>query len=381
VALIRPSLSELIEAIRADGDALLGGIDARLERGLVDVLLTAQAGSLHGAYGFLQQIADDAFPDTATSDALERWAGIFGISRGPASFAAGWVGASGATPAGTIPTGTVLRRADGREFERVEVALRVDGTTIDTGAAGALVDWSSIGLAGTGWAVPVQAVESGADGNTANGTSLSFVSPLVDIPPTVTVQIPLAGAVDFETDAALRARLLQRIQNPPQGGTASDYERWALDASTADDPITRVFIVPPASGDNLVTAYVVDDGGGIPANNPPAPSAQAITNANQAIGARKPLSSRISTSAPTFVGLGLTISLSPDTPEGRTSIENELDAFLIDNAVVGQEMPLSLVQAAVSLGAGGADAVVTVPAVNWTPAPGELLYRDAITWV
>ena len=117
MALIRPSLSELIEAIRADGDALLGGIDARLERGLVDVLLTAQAGSLHGAYGFLQQIADDAFPDTATSDALERWAGIFGISRGPASFAAGWVGASGATPAGTIPTGSHANCRCGSAYE------------------------------------------------------------------------------------------------------------------------------------------------------------------------------------------------------------------------------------------------------------------------
>lgn len=381
MALVRPSLTELVEAIRSDGDALLGGIDARLERGLVDVLLTAQAGSLHGAYGFLQQIADDAFPDTATSIALERWAGIFGISRGAATFAKGWVGDSVVPITSTIPNGTILRRSDGREFERIQTGIKVDGTTLDTGSTGIPVSRASVGLSGTGWVVPVRAVASGESANTATTTSLSFVSAIANIPPVVTVEIALSGAVDFETDAALRKRLLARIQNPPQGGTASDYQKWALDSSTADDPLTRAFVVSPTAGGNTVTVYVVDDGGGIPSANPPTATAAGLAACLAYINARRPLSSQASVLNPTFLGLGLTIDLVTDTPEIRSSIENELDSFLIDNAVPGQEMPLSLVQAAVSNAAIGTDATITSPTSNWTPGPGILLYRDGITWV
>ena len=51
MAIIRPTLAEVRETILSDADTLLGGIDARLERSLVQVVLNAQAGALHGAYG------------------------------------------------------------------------------------------------------------------------------------------------------------------------------------------------------------------------------------------------------------------------------------------------------------------------------------------
>lgn len=377
MALIRPTISELVETIRSDADAILGGVDARLERSLIEVVLLAQSGALHGAYGYLQQIADDVFPDTATAAALERWAAIFGISRGASTFSQGWVGTDDVIT-GIVPVGAFLRRADGREFQRVDTGILADGSELFTGAAA--VAYSALGLPGTGWAVPVRAVRSGAAGNTAVAASLSFVSPISGIPPIVEVLLGLAGAVDSEPDAALRARVLARLQNPPQGGTAAEYEAWALAASTADDPITRAFVRSPASGSNVVTVYVVDDGGGIPAARPPTPTSTAITNARDAIDERRPLSADRNVLAPTFVAITPTIDLTPDTPEGRVAIENEIDSFLIDNHEPGQEVPISILQAVISTAAGGADARWVTPTTNYTPGPTQLLYRGAITW-
>ncbi len=377
MAQIRPTLSELVEQYRADGDALLGGVDARLERSLVDVILLAQAGALHGAYGFLQQIADDAFPDTATSEALERWAGIFGISRGAATFSQGWVGAAG-TLTTEIPLDVVLRRVDGREYVRQNFGVLADGSGVFVGTG--YVTFATLGLAGTGWAVPVLASESGAAGNSAAGVSMTFVSPIAGVPPVVTVQLGLSGAVDSEPDDALRERVLARLRNPPQGGTAAEYEAWALGASTAADPITRAFVRSPASGSNVVAVYVVNDGGGIPSARPPTPSATALTNVRAAIDARRPLSADRNVLAPTFVAITPTIHLSPSTAAIKTAIENEIDSFLIDNHEPGQELPISILQAVVSAAAGGGDAQITSPTSNYTPSPTQLLYRGAITW-
>lgn len=378
MAIIRPTLGELVEQIRSDADAILGGIDARLERSLVEVILLAQSGALHGAYGFLQRLADDLFPDTATAEALERWAGIFGISRGPATFAQGWVGAPG-TISGTIPDQAILRRADGREYRRVLAGALSDGSVIFTGTDTA--PYSALGLGGTGWAVPVIAVESGSAGNVAPAGSLSFVSPIDGVPPIVTALLGLSGAADSELDAALQRRVLARLQNPPQGGTAAEYEAWTLAASTPADPITRAFVRSPAAGSNVVTVYVVNHGGAIPAAHPPTPSATAITNAAAAIDARKPLSADRNVLSPTLVAQAFSIHLSPSNATIQTSVTNELDAFLVDHHEPGQEVPLSILQEVASRAAGGGEAKITSPTSNLTPGPAEYRYLGAITWV
>lgn len=378
MAIIRPTLAEVRETMLSDADTLLGGIDARLERSLVQVVLNAQAGALHGAYGYLQQLADDLFPDTAQAAALERWAGIFGISRGAATFSQGWVGATGTLTA-TIPLDTILRRADGREYIRTNIGVLSDGSGLFVGDGH--VSYFTLGLGVTGWAVPVVAVESGAAGNVAPSGSLSFVSPIEGVPPIVTAVLGLSGAVDSEPDAALQRRVLARLQNPPQGGTAAEYQAWTLGASTPSDPITHAFVRSPASGSNVVTVYVINTGGAIPAAHPPTPSATAITNATAAIDARKPLSADRNVLAPTLVAQAFSIHLSPSNATIQAAVTNELDAWLVDNHEPGQEVPLSILQEVVSRAAGGGEAKITVPAANLTPGPAEYRYLGAITWV
>lgn len=380
MAIVRPTLGDLREQVRGDADAILGGIDARLERGLLEVMLMAQVGALHEAYGYLQALADDLFPDTATTSALDRWAGLFGLSRGGATFAQGWIGGAGADPVGLVPDGTVFRRADGVEYERVATGNLPDGSPI-TPAAGEPIDWTLIGETGTGYAYPVRAVVSGEDGNLAAGASVSLVSPIANVPTQMSVLTTgIAGAVDAQTDEALRALLLARIQAPPQGGTAADYERWALEASTDDDPVTRVFVVEPTPGDNLVTVYVVDDGGGFPSANPPNTTPTARANVLAYITERKPLASRVDVLQPTLVALNLTLSIAEPAAEIVSAIENEIDGFLIDNHDIATDIPLSLLQSAINTAAGSIDVSITVPASNPNPGAGGLYYRGAITW-
>lgn len=379
MANVRPPLSEIIEMILGDGDALLEGVDARIDHTPESVILIAQAGAIHAAEGRIQRIADDAFLSSAkTPERIEQHCGEYGIVRGGATFAQGWVGEVGPIPSEEIPIGTVFRRADGREYERVDVGIDENGDPVSTGTAA--VDDTVVGLGGVGWVVPVIARESGADGNTIAGASITFVQPIGTISPVISVRIALAGAVDIEPIETLRKRGLKRKQNPPQGGTKAEYEQWALDASTDQDPITRTWAFPPAAGSNVVTVYIVNDGGALPSAQPPTPSAQAITNAEAAIDAKRPLSAARNVIAPTFVAMGLAVTLSPNTPELQAAIDKEVDAWLIDNHEPEQEIPLSIIRAVISNAAAGGDAEVTAPAGNFIPGVAELFYRGAIVY-
>lgn len=381
MALIRPTLDNLEAQVIGDADAILGGVDARFRRGLTGVVLTAQVGALHDAFGYLQQIADDLFPDSATAAALDRWAGIWGLSRGAATFSQGWIGASGSLGSATMPPiGAVFRRSDGQEFERVASGTLPDGTVAGVYWSAAL-DWTFLGYTGTGWAIPVRASEPGAAGNTVDASLLSIVSPLAGFPPTAAALGGISGAVDAEPDATLRARVLARMRNPPQGGTAADFKAWALAASSPDDPITRAFVRSPAAGNNTVTVYIVDDGGGFPSSNPPTPTATAISNAQTYVNARRPISSQLALSSPTLTALPITLSIPQPAATIVSAIENEIDGFLIDNHEPGVVIPLSLLQSAITNAAGGVDVQITTPSTNPTPATtAGLYYRGAITW-
>lgn len=383
----RPTLESILQEIFTTADATLGGIEARLERGLEAVLLTAQAGGMHGLYGFVQRMADDRFPDSARAEALDTLGSLRGVVRGTATFSQGWIGASGSYP-GVIPIGARFRTADGREYERTGSGVLPDGSITTTGTGS--VDNATLGLVGTGWNVPVRAVLAGTDQSALVGTTLLFVSPISGFPSQLDATLAIAGAVDSETDASLRARILSAWRNPPQGGTTADYKAWALEASTPEDPISRAFVSPPATGFNTVTVYVVADGGGLPAANPPTPSATAIANAAAYIDARRPLASQLEVRAPTFLPINPTISL-PGTlspaqqAEIQSAITNEIDAYLIDNAqvrtaTVSYELPISVLRALVTNAAGGIDASVTAPAANIVPAVHNLIHRGTITW-
>jgi uncharacterized phage protein gp47/JayE len=202
----RPSLADIIQRVRNDVLSRLSTDDV-LRRADAEVYARVMGGVAHCLYGFIEWLSDQIIYDTAELEFLERWCSIWGVSRKAAAVATGSV--TFAVQAGSvIPSGTLLQALDGVQYQTTADAT----ITAPTATA------------------PVSAVVAAAAGNRATGQSLSLVSPVVGIQTTATAG-ELSGGADIETDDALRARLLARIQQPPHGGASYDYTGWALEVS------------------------------------------------------------------------------------------------------------------------------------------------------
>ena len=101
----RPTLTDLQTQIAADIESRLPGADSQLRRSFLGVLSRAFTGSLHGLYGYLDFTSKQVFPDTAESEFLDRWAGIWGVTRKPAWPTSGTVTFTG-TNGSVIPADT-----------------------------------------------------------------------------------------------------------------------------------------------------------------------------------------------------------------------------------------------------------------------------------
>ena len=117
---------------------------------------------------------------------------------------------------------------------------------------------------GTSAEVPLIAEEAGDDGNTDAEAVISLVSPITGVTTVGEVaEDGLTGGVDQEADAALLARLLRRIQEPPHGGAEADYVTWALECTG----VTRAYAEGGRMGAGTVgVTFLMDDteGGPIP---------------------------------------------------------------------------------------------------------------------
>lgn len=347
----RPTLAELNDRAIAGINTRLPGADALLLRSNLGVLARIQSGAIHSLYGFLDFLASQLFPDTSEAEFLERQAAIFGVTRKAATAAAGTVDFTG-TELSAIPLGTLLQAGD--------------GTEIATTAAGAI----AAGVA----AVAVEVVAPGVAGNLAAGVSLGLVSPVAGIDATATVAAGgLTGGADGESDDSLRARLLDRIRQPPHGGAASDYEQWSLQVAG----VTRVFVAPTEQGlGTVVVRFAVDDD---PAG--PIPDAAKVAEVQAFIDPLRPVTADVIVLAPIAVPLNFTIQLTPNTATVQAAVDAELRDLLRREAKPGATILISHIREAVSIAAGETDHVVSVPAADVAHGPGDMAVFGAITWV
>jgi uncharacterized phage protein gp47/JayE len=229
----RPTLRTLFAQASADMAESTGNF-VLLRTSPLRIIAKVLAGLVDGVYGYLDWIARMAVPVTARGEFLAAWAALVGIFEKPAAIASGTVAFTG-TPGAILPEGTQLvRSADG---------VRLLTTALGTVAAnGTLV-------------VPVQAVEAGAAGNTLPGAAVVIASAAAGINATGSVAAAIAGGADAEGEDGLQARMLDRYQNPPQGGAAADYETWAR----AVPGVTRAWPAPNGAGPGTVVVYVMLD--------------------------------------------------------------------------------------------------------------------------
>lgn len=233
----RPTLDDLRTQVLQDIASQLPGTDPILRYSNLNIMGRVQAGLAQEHYGYLDWISQQAVPFTCTDEFLEGWAALKGVYRLPATVATGAVTFTG-TNGSVIPSGTPLKRSDGMAF------VTTADATIASGSAVAPAE-----------AVADPAGQVGANGNTDVGVQMSLSSAISGVNGTGSVSTAFTGGADIESDDSLRARMLQAYQNPPHGGSASDYVTWALQVPG----VTRVWVVPNGYGPGSVVIYPMFD--------------------------------------------------------------------------------------------------------------------------
>jgi uncharacterized phage protein gp47/JayE len=347
----RPTFTEILDRVQGDIDSRLEGADTKLRRSVLSVIAYVVAGAAHGLYGFISWIALQVFPDTAEAEFLNRWGAIWGVTRRAASKATGVVVATG-TNGTVIEEGAELQRSDSVIF------IVTAEATISSGTAN----------------VTVEAELAGDDGNTDAEVVLTFVSPPGGLDDTAEVdEDALTGGVEIEDDDSYLSRLLDRIQQPPHGGNANDYEQWALEV----EGITRAWVYPLELGVGSVTVrFMMDDtyDDGIPESGD-------VDTLQEYLDERRPVTADVTVAAPVAVLLNFTIDLgSNDNSTIRAAVQTELEDMIRRDAEPGGTIYISRINEAISIATGEFDHVLSIPAANVTHTTGQIATMGTITW-
>lgn len=329
----RPTLSSLIARAEADlSGRLLDGAQP-LSRSVVGVLARVLGGIAHLQYGYLEWLRAQPFVGSAESEYLDRHGDVWAVPRKAATAATGAAAFAGADGA-VIPAGTELMRVDGALYTTSAEAVVSGGVALAT----------------------IAASQAGAAGDAPAGTALTLTAPVSGVQSAATVHGGVSGGADQEADEALRARILARIQQPPQGGSKSDYQAWAL----AVPGVTRAWVYPLHMGAGTVgVAIVADD-----AADGPIPSATLVAAAQAHIETLRPVTAEVFVFAPEALAVDIALTITPDTAAVRAAVQAELTDLFAREAEPGGTIYLSHIREAVSVAAGEADHVITSPAAN-----------------
>jgi uncharacterized phage protein gp47/JayE len=302
------------------------------------VRATILASAIEGLYQHQQWMVRQIFPDTAESEQLDRHAQLHGITRKAAGAATGSITFSG-TPGSAIGAGVEAKTADGLAFV--------------TTASGAVGGGGTVSLA-------AQASLPGAAGNVAAGTALTLTSPPAGVVSAASVD-SMTGGADTEADTDLLSELLDVLRNPPAGGNAYDYRRWAKRVTGVES----AFVYPGRRGIGTVDVVVVAAGPGLP-------STQLISDVQTYIDEQRPVACKGAlVLAPTELDVPVTVDVS--LVSGATLLDV---TALIETALAeyfnglnpGETAVKSRIEALVSDLTGVADRVISLPAANVVPA-------------
>jgi len=349
MAFSRPTLQQLIERIGTDLKTRLGLSGAVLRRSVVGILAHVYAATVHSLYGYLDTIARQAHPLTAEGPFLDRWGSLWKITRKPAGVAGGVVTFNGADGS-VILSGTILQRADGVEYQTTQNATITAGFTN----------------------VSVSAIEGGTKSNAQAGSRLSLISPIAGVQTVAVIDSNgLVNGSDIENDTDLRARLIARIQTPPQGGTVEDYRQWALSVPG----VTRAFVFENYLGGGTVgVSFVTDNAASMIPDDLKVAEVRAVVEMN------RPLMVDVSVFAPINVVVNFSIRLFPNQPVVQQAVRNELLDLFRRESQPGKTILRSHMNEAISIAAGEVDHALVLPASNIVLGENEIATLGQISW-
>jgi uncharacterized phage protein gp47/JayE len=366
----RPTLTDLKAQVAADVQANLSGVSALLRYSMLRVITVVQAGLAYLHYGYLDWIAKQAVPWTATDEYLVGWGALKNVYQKAATVASGTATFNG-TSGTSIPSGTSVVRGDGRTYT-VQASATVGG----------------------GGTVTVSLTDSaaGASGNCDVGTVLSLGTAIPGIQSSGVAATAFTGGADVETTDAFQARVIAAYQASPQGGDQADYVTWA----TAIPGVSRAWCSPSGFGAGTVVVYfMMDDAESAHAGFPQGTNGVATGETRTAVKATgdqlivanaiyplQPVTAQVYACAPLANPVNFTISgLSTASSATRASVQTAISDVFLRTGSPGGTVDISDVNSAIAAVSGTAGFVITTPTGNITSATGYLPTVGTVTFV
>jgi uncharacterized phage protein gp47/JayE len=307
-----PTLRDVRENVRDDIVAALSGA-VLIGNNVLRVMSDAMAGLCHLTLRYIDWLALQFLPDTAETEWLDRHGDIWltnsdgSTGRKAATYATGFATFSGLQ--GTIiPAATQLQMGN-VGYETTQEIVLGEGPTD----------------------APVRALDPGAEGNVADGTSIGILIAIPGVDGSA-IANEFGGGADEEDDADLRTRVLFRIRQPPMGGDKTDYELWAM----AVPGVTRAWCGPLEMGMGTVTIRFMMDS--LRAENEGFPAPFDVGQVEAYLDTVRPVAVKdFFVVAPLRYPIDFNIQkLFPDTTTIRAAIEASCRQMLLDRAKPGQ---------------------------------------------
>jgi len=378
----RPTLSELRARNQSAITTGLENIGALLRFSNMRVLGDVSAGMSHLHYGYLDWMAQQTNPSTATDEYLAMWGALVNVYQKNAAAASGEAVSITGTAGYSAPAGALLNRGDGYQYTLDhDVTIGSTGTALTTVTA-VLPDASADPTGG------------GANGNAAAGTVLAFDVSLPGIDSRVTLTQAITGGTDIEAAEDFRARVLEAFQEKPQGGSDADYKQWSL----AVPGITRAWVARRLMGAGTVGIYIMRDGSdgtndsGFPVGTDGVSSKETqypggIATGDQltvadAIYDKQPATALVYVCSPVKTSVPFTIAgLSAASAALKASINAAIDTVFFNSGKPGGTVDLSDIHTAIAGITGTAGFIINSPTTNIVMGAGCMPVRGEMSYV
>lgn len=297
----------------------------------------ARASSLaacaEGIYAHQKWLIKQFFPDTADTAFLEKHAGLRGLRRRNATYAAGKGATISGNPDAVIAVGLQIKTEDGRFYETTEsVVISASGSAV----------------------VAVRSLATGAAQNIKTATKGSFMAAPVGVSTDVVLN-DVVGATNAESDSSLLERLLNKIRRPAAGGNRYDYKDWALEV----DGVEQAYVYPLRRGLGTVDIAITADND--------VPNDDTVRRAQEYIDQERPVTakeSKVVKPDVTKINFNIQVKISGVALNDiKTAIRNALTDYF-NGLIPGDDLIVSQCEAVVSDLIGVVDRRFVAPNAN-----------------
>lgn len=329
---IVPTLEEIRASILRDYQSYYPNADTS-EDSDAYARASSLAACAEGIYAHQKWLIKQFFPDTADTEFLEKHAGLRGLRRRNATYAAGKGATISGNPDAVIAVGLQIKTEDGRFYETTESAVISSGGTA---------------------VVAVRSLATGAAQNIKTATKGSFMAAPVGVSTDVVLN-DVVGATNAESDSSLLERLLNKIRRPAAGGNKYDYKDWALEV----DGVEQAYVYPLRRGLGTVDIAITADNG--------VPSDDTVRRAQEYIDQERPVTakeSKVVKPDVTKVNFNIQVKISGVALNDiKTAINNALRDYF-NGLIPGDDLIVSQCEAVINNLIGVVDRRFIAPTAN-----------------